>query len=198
MRERKPSGVGESSPDHITETDRKLFRLPSDMPCRWELHRSWVFNGRRYTSDGALMLIEPAPGEPDTAGTFPRDVELIVANYNVHDAGGVWSTARLPGPAAGEGVPLQKCSHCQGKGCLDCDYEGETWSGAIVRLTPENWFRVCLLWVVNGLPNVRWKLIGKDEPLVFHCNGGVGLVMPIEVDDDPSNPEMFWNPNAKT
>ncbi len=176
----------------ITEAVRALFR--ADQTGRYEMDKSFVVNRVRYSTDGWIILCEPAPKEPDTEGRFPNP-SSILAPYDFN--GGEWFDGPLPAPkerpktacesCGGTGVEHVACPHCAGKvdvgageDCPECEGAGKVDDDAVVVLAPECWVAVCYTWLINQLPNVKWRMTGKDSPVLFKCDGGYGLTMPVD------------------
>lgn len=167
---------------------------------RYDLDKPLVRNGKRICTDGRLYLIEDAPNEPDTEGTYPGDVDTICDQY---DWTAQWSdrplTVRMPDP-----IP---CDNCGGTGCMrwdneieeylsctekdkgaetcgECDGHKEFPDWTKSRKVGSGRYADALLFQIVDLPGLKWRCAGDKQPLLFMFDGGRGLIMWTEEPDD--------------
>lgn len=115
----------------ITEEIRAQFRAKTGAAVtRYGLCNSYVQAGVRYSTDGIIMLAEPAAGEPDTEGAFPEKSAAVLDKHAVPCI----YVAPLP---AGEDLK-ETCKVCKGSGkvkvpqfveCKWCHGSGEVMGG---------------------------------------------------------------------
>lgn len=109
----------------MTTSDLWALCVESDY-SRYNIGKPFIQNGWRYATDGRIAIREPAPGESDSEGKYPRMVELFKPAK---------CTEPWPEPTGevrwdrcddccGSGVAHDICPECNGKGMEECPKSG--------------------------------------------------------------------------
>ncbi len=172
---------------------------------RYNLCEPWVFNGKRIATDGRVLVVVPAPGEPDydrnERGRLPNVFDVIPPISSSRD--GDW----LPWP------PVEPCRDCQGTLKVHCESCGGDGQCNLCKCEAEHKCGYCdgtgnvrckdcqdvgsfdhrfglhilarrYAYLVSKLPSVEYlPTLKADESIVrFRFAGGEGAVSPLRED----------------